>query len=169
MVWTHWWFNHLCMWPNYLLLYAGKYLKLRYMNGLYEHILFLPFLWSSLFSLSLSLSLLVSSCSSWLLRGGVGHLVFIQPRRPRGPRGPKLLSGSSDSIDRASIQLCPGFGFWHGPVPREQNLFLFESLNNHKNREGKSGHHWLQVMHVCKLRPQMCHVIAPSLTRLEVS
>lgn len=89
----------------------------------------LLFFWSSLFSHSLYLSLLVSSYSSWLLRGGAGHLVFIQPRRPRGPRGPKPLSGSSDSIDRASIQLCPGFGFWHGPVPREQKLFLFESLN----------------------------------------
>lgn len=68
-----------------------------------------------------SVSLLLLSCSPRLLWGGVGHLVFGQERCPCGPRGTTAQLGSCGSAGRASIQLCPGFGFWHGPVPGEQN------------------------------------------------
>lgn len=64
---------------------------------------------------------LLSSCSPRLLWGGVSHLVFGQERCPCGPRGTTAQPGSCGSAGRASIQLCPGFGFWHGPVPGEQN------------------------------------------------
>lgn len=79
----------------------------------------------SLYTPSLSLSLLVSSFSSWLLWGGVGHLMFSQPRCCRGPWGPEALCGSCGSFSWAAFQLCPGFGFWHGPVPGKHKSFSF--------------------------------------------
>lgn len=119
------------------------------------------------------------SCSSWLLRSGAGHLVLSHPRCPRGATIP---SGSRGAIGRASIQLCSGFGVWHGPVPGEQKdesfLFLLyviswiiEILKLVTGLENKIGYHWLQVIQLCVQSDSStkdCHVIVSFLTRPNV-
>lgn len=83
----------------------------------------------------LFLSFPVSFCSSWLLWGGVGHLVFSHQKYLWGPRGPKVLSRSCGSVGQASIQLCSGFGFWHGPVSGERQDISVSIIarENHRN------------------------------------
>lgn len=92
--------------------------------------LFLVFLHSVLSLYSWCLT-----CSSWLLRDRVGHLVFCQTRHSRGTRGPKAIFGSCGSIGWRPIQLCPGFGFWHGSVPGkiEADIIIYLFIYLHSN------------------------------------